>query len=58
MVGEDARNFTEELLGRDIRQLGRLLGDTIRAQAGDQVFERIESIRKSCLGFRSGQERG
>jgi phosphoenolpyruvate carboxylase len=56
MVGEEARNFKEELLGRDIRQLGRLLGDTIRAQEGDQVFDRIESIRRSSISFRRGQE--
>ncbi len=52
MIGSDATSFKEELLGRDIRQLGRLLGDTIRAQQGDQIFDRIESIRKMSISFR------
>jgi phosphoenolpyruvate carboxylase len=52
MNRDDVQNFKEELLGRDIRQLGRLLGDTIRAQHGEQVFEQIESIRKLAIGFR------
>lgn len=56
MNRDDVRNFKEELLGRDIRQLGRLLGDTIRAQHGDQVFDEIESIRKMCIGFRRDQD--
>jgi phosphoenolpyruvate carboxylase len=56
MNREEARNFKEELLGRDIRQLGRLLGDTIRAQHGDQVFDQIESIRKMSIGFRRDQD--
>jgi phosphoenolpyruvate carboxylase len=56
MGTEEARNFKEELLGRDIRQLGRLLGETIRAQEGDLVFERIESVRKSSIGFRRDQD--
>ena len=56
MSVEEARNFKEELLGRDIRQLGRMLGETIRAQEGDGVFERIESIRKSSIGFRRDED--
>ena len=56
MNHEEAHHFKEELLGRDIRQLGRLLGDTIRAQHGDQVFEGIESIRKLSIGFRRDQD--
>ena len=56
MSVEEARNFKEELLGRDIRQLGRMLGETIRAQEGDGVFDRIESIRRSCIGFRRDED--
>jgi len=58
MGSEEARNFKEELLGRDIRQLGRMLGETIRAQEGEQVFDRIESVRRSAIGFRREQEGG
>jgi phosphoenolpyruvate carboxylase len=56
MHREDPLNFKEELLGRDIRQLGRLLGDIIRAQHGVQVFDDIESIRKMSISFRRDQE--
>src|SRR6185436_9178693 len=33
----------------DIRYLGRLLGDVIRAYGGDALFERIEFIRASSV---------
>src|SRR5882757_8596670 len=33
----------------DIRYLGKLLGDVIRAYGGDALFERIEYIRSSSV---------
>ena len=36
----------------DIRLLGRLLGDTIKAQEGGVVFDTIESIRQLAVRFR------
>lgn len=39
-------------LREDIRLLGRLLGDTLRSQEGDQVFDLIENIRKTAIRFR------
>ena len=33
----------------DIRYLGRLLGDVIRAYGGQSLFERIESIRSASV---------
>lgn len=56
MNRDDLQSFKEELLGRDIRQLGRLLGETIRAQHGDEVFEEIEAIRKMSIRFRRDQD--
>ncbi len=38
-------------LREDIRLLGRLLGDTIREQEGDRVFELVESIRQHSIAF-------
>src|SRR5258708_17088035 len=35
----------------DIRLLGRILGDTVRAQEGEQVFDVIERIRQTALRF-------
>ncbi len=39
-------------LGEDIRLLGRLLGDTIRAHEGDAAFEMVEEIRKLAVASR------
>src|ERR1700749_4625778 len=36
----------------DIRLLGRILGDTVREQAGDRVFETVENIRQNSVRFR------
>jgi phosphoenolpyruvate carboxylase len=36
----------------DTRLLGRVLGDVLRAQLGDDGFERIEAIRQTAIGFR------
>jgi phosphoenolpyruvate carboxylase len=35
----------------DIRLLGRILGDTVRAQEGDAVFELVERIRRTGVQF-------
>jgi phosphoenolpyruvate carboxylase len=35
----------------DIRLLGRILGDTVRAQEGEQIFDIIERIRQTALRF-------
>ena len=35
----------------DIRLLGRLLGDTVRQQEGDEVFAAIERIRQTSVRF-------
>ncbi|MBV8167451.1 MAG: phosphoenolpyruvate carboxylase, partial [Alphaproteobacteria bacterium] len=41
----------------DIRRLGRVLGDTVRAQEGDAAFDLVERIRQSSLRFhRDGDE--
>jgi phosphoenolpyruvate carboxylase len=58
MDGSKAVEFKDELLGRDIRQLGRMLGDTIRAQHGDAAFNRIENVRQLAIRFRREQDAG
>ena len=35
----------------DIRLLGRILGETVRAQEGDEVFELVERIRRTGVQF-------
>src|SRR5436190_2362818 len=42
----------ENLLREDRRLLGRLLGEVIRAQAGEQALNRIERIRQAAVAFR------
>ena len=39
-------------LKEDIRLLGRLLGDVLRDQQGDAVFEVVETIRQTAVRFR------
>ncbi|WP_333840499.1 phosphoenolpyruvate carboxylase [Pelomicrobium sp.] len=43
-------------LREDIRLLGRILGDTLRAQEGEAAFELIESIRKTAIRFRREED--
>jgi phosphoenolpyruvate carboxylase len=39
-------------LREDIRRLGRILGDTIREQEGEDTFDLIERTRQSAIRFR------
>jgi len=43
---------TERPLVEDIRLLGRILGDVIRAQEGEAVYALIEKIRQLSVAFR------
>jgi phosphoenolpyruvate carboxylase len=48
-------NFSDDKdqsLRDDIRRLGRLLGDTVRHQHGDDVFDLIETVRQNSIRFR------
>jgi phosphoenolpyruvate carboxylase len=46
----------DQPLREDIRLLGRLLGDTLREQSGDEAFKLVERIRQTAVCFhRSGQ---
>jgi len=41
----------DEPLRTDIRLLGRLLGDTVREQEGDTVFDIVERVRQTAVSF-------
>ncbi len=43
-------------LREDIRLLGRILGDTIREQAGEAVFDTVESIRQNAVRFHRDED--
>jgi phosphoenolpyruvate carboxylase len=52
-AGRPATSPDKDLpLKEDIRLLGRLLGDTLREQEGDETFELIERIRQTAIRFR------
>ncbi len=38
----------EAPLRRDVRSLGRLLGDVIREQVGDALFDAVEELRQTA----------
>jgi phosphoenolpyruvate carboxylase len=42
----------------DIRLLGRLLGDVIRASEGEHVFDTIETVRRNAVKFRRDGDEG
>jgi phosphoenolpyruvate carboxylase len=39
-------------LGRDISFLGRVLGDVVREQGGDELFNAVEGLRQACRHMR------
>src|SRR5271156_5774678 len=45
-------------LREDIRLLGRILGDTVREQEGEEVFELVEQIRRASIRFHRDNEVG
>lgn len=40
----------------DVRLLGRILGDTLREQEGEETYELVESVRRSAVQFRKTQD--
>ena len=42
----------DQSLRDDIRRLGRILGDTVRNQQGEEVFSLIETVRQNSIRFR------
>ncbi len=42
----------------DMRLLGRILGETLRAQEGDAVFELVERIRQTAIRFHRDADEG
>ncbi|ADE10508.1 phosphoenolpyruvate carboxylase [Sideroxydans lithotrophicus] len=40
----------------DVRLLGRILGDTLREQEGEETYKLIESVRRAAVRFRKTQD--
>src|SRR5438270_11621471 len=64
---EDQQRFLAELIAmdaerkdaplrRDVRNLGKLLGDVIREQAGEEVFGAVERLRTRFIEQRESGE--
>ncbi|MCU1399502.1 MAG: ppc [Acidimicrobiales bacterium] len=47
-----SRDASDQLLLADIRLLGRLLGEVVRDQAGDEVYNLVESVRRASVTAR------
>jgi phosphoenolpyruvate carboxylase len=43
-------------LREDVRLLGRILGDTLREQEGEETFQLIENVRRAAVRFRKTQD--
>src|ERR1700687_3883708 len=43
---------SDRALRGDIRLVGRVLGETVRAQEGEAVFATVEIIRQTSIAFR------
>jgi phosphoenolpyruvate carboxylase len=56
-AGGRTREDKDQPLFQDIRYLGRLLGDVVREQEGDAVFDVVETIRQAAVKFRREDDR-
>src|ERR1700749_3669453 len=45
-------------LRRDIRSLGALLGQVLREQAGNELFEKVETLRRASIARREAELAG
>ncbi|MFG1462715.1 phosphoenolpyruvate carboxylase [Xanthobacter sp. DSM 24535] len=54
----DETSEKDRPLREDIRLLGRILGDTVREQEGEDIFALVERIRQTSLRFHRDAEEG
>src|SRR5678815_3524075 len=47
--------FKEKPLRRDVSSLGRLLGNVIKEQEGQNLFDKVEALRTLSIAGRAGQ---
>jgi len=53
-----AGELKEAPLRRDVRSLGTLLGDVLREQAGEDLFDHVEALRQGTIRRRDAEARG
>jgi len=51
-------DLKEAPLRRDVRSLGMLLGEVLREQAGDDLFEHVEALRQGTIRRRDAEAHG
>ena len=51
-------DLKEAPLRRDVRSLGTLLGEVLREQAGEELFEHVEALRQGTIRRRDAEARG
>ncbi|MGD0911808.1 MAG: phosphoenolpyruvate carboxylase [Terracidiphilus sp.] len=51
-------DIKEAPLRRDVRSLGMLLGEVLREQAGDDLFEHVEALRQGTIRRRDAEAHG
>jgi phosphoenolpyruvate carboxylase len=56
LISPDATPSKDLPLRDDIRLLGRILGDTIREQEGEAVYEIVEHIRRTSIRFHRDED--
>ena len=52
----DSNIDKDEPLKEDIRFLGRVLGDVVREQEGNETFELVESVRQKSVAYVHGED--
>lgn len=55
MQDQSTRKTSDETLHDDIRHLGRILGEVIREQEGDDVFDLVENARRTAFRLHRGE---
>src|SRR5271166_6023670 len=51
-------DLKEAPLRRDVRSLGMLLGEVLREQAGDELFDQVEALRQGTIARRDAEAHG
>jgi phosphoenolpyruvate carboxylase len=54
----NAPELKEAPLRRDVRSLGRLLGEVLKEQAGSKLFDQVELLRTLAIEYRDNAEPG
>jgi phosphoenolpyruvate carboxylase len=54
----ESGELKEAPLRRDVRSLGMLLGEVLREQAGEELFDQVEQLRQGTIRRREAEDQG